>query len=534
MKIQKKYLVHFLIIALFGAFASVMMFWITVYGPFVGPDSVAYIETARSLLAGNGFYAGDQPMTHYSPVYPLLLAMAGLFQHGDVLQAGRWLCVILFGANIILLGIAVLICTEFSLPAAGCAMFVFIASSPIISIHSMAWSEAPFTTFTLAAFVLISLYIARPRSSLILAASLSAGCAMATRYAGVTLLPPVVLVLIFLGDRPMKHKIRDTFIFTTIALLPLASWLIRNMVTTETLTDRTLAIHVFSSQHIKNLISTMYDFALPMSMSDGSKAFYLGFAAIFFLVSLAFLHKKNYISSNANTIRIILPALCILFFFTYISFLVISVSFFDAHTPLNARILLPAFLVISIAGISLAWSFSSVLDSRIIWYSFIGFVFLSVTLNSFQAMTAAIIIHRDGYGFTSRQWKNSETIVSAMSLAGDMKIYSNGSDIIQFLTGRRVTMIPSFTNPETLKPNEDYEKQMQVMCREVDECKAIVVYLNGITWRQYLPAPQALEAKCVMPVLGRLNDGSIYGRSKRKAEKGAAQGGDSAVRHYRQ
>jgi len=74
-----------LLIILAGACASILMFWITDYGPGVSPDSTTYIETARNLLAGNGFTVGGKPMTHYPPAYPLLLSIVGLFQHGDIL-----------------------------------------------------------------------------------------------------------------------------------------------------------------------------------------------------------------------------------------------------------------------------------------------------------------------------------------------------------------------------------------------------------------------------------------------------------------
>ena len=382
----------------------------------------------------------------------------------------------------------------------------------------MIMSEAPFITFTLAAFFLLSLHIVRPTLYLLLAASLGVGCAMATRYVGITLLPPVVYGLLFFGNRPLKYKIGDTILVAAVASLPLTSWFIRNILVAERATNRAFAVHPFAFEHAKQLIITMYDFVLPISISGWMKALHLVIVAALFLVSLLFLHRKNYIRRNANIINVILPALCIVFFLTYISFLVISISFFDALTPLDGRILLPAFLAISVAGISLAWSLSSALGSRIVWYGFILFVFFSVTINGAWAVTEAVDIHRNGRGFTSREWKNSKTIASVMSLAKGMKIYSNGPDVIQFFTGRTVTNIPYVTDPLTLEPNQDYEEQLKVICREVGEGKAFIVYLNGITFRWFLPTLKEVESDCVMPVLARSDDGVIYGRPGGKAK----------------
>jgi hypothetical protein len=152
-RLQKDQLCLLLLLAFVGACASMLMFWITARGPGVSTDSVVYIDTAKSLLAGEGFFVRGQPLTHFPSAYPLLLAVAGLYPNSDMLQVARWLHAFLFGANIVLIALAVRMCTEDSLLATGCAMLLFLSSEPVIWVHSMAWSEPPFITFTLAAFV---------------------------------------------------------------------------------------------------------------------------------------------------------------------------------------------------------------------------------------------------------------------------------------------------------------------------------------------------------------------------------------------
>jgi hypothetical protein len=156
-----------------------------------------------------------------------------------------------------------------------------------------------------------------------------------------------------------------------------------------------------------------------------------------------------------------------------------------------------------------------------VWYAFILFVLLSVTINGAREVAVVVDTYRNGSGYTSRQWQNSETIAAVISLPKDMEIYSNGQDAIQFLTGRAVTNIPLVAYPGTLQLNQYFEEELQVICREVIEGEAIVVYLNGITWRWYLPTRNELESKCTMPVLARLDDGAIYARPKAQAEQGA-------------
>jgi hypothetical protein len=338
----------------------------------------------------------------------------------------------------------------------------------------------------------------------------------------------MVFTLFLFGDRPLKQKIRDIFLVTTVASLPLAAWLIRNIVIADTATDRIFAVHLFSLDHTKQLINALYELVLPISISGWARALHFGAAAALILVSLPLLYRRNSTTHNLNTVRIVLPALCIEFFLTYIVFLVVSISFFDAATPLDARILMLPFLVIIIAGISLAWSLSSALESRSVWYGFSLFVFFSVTVNLVPAVYETLDIHTNGRGLVSQRWRNSDTIASVMSLAKNMRIYSNTPDSIQFLTGRRAVSIPASVDPITLKPNHDYEEQLQVMCREVRDGHAFVVYLN-VAGLWYLPLLQELERKCVMAVFSILDDGVIYGRKRKQVHQDTAPDESHAV-----
>ena len=108
-------------IGLVGILASALMFWTTAHGPGVSPDSTVYIATAKSPLAGKGFYSGGRAMTHFAPVYPLLLAAAGAFDN-NILHASRLLGAFFFGANTVLIAFAIYMYTERSLTAP-CARF---------------------------------------------------------------------------------------------------------------------------------------------------------------------------------------------------------------------------------------------------------------------------------------------------------------------------------------------------------------------------------------------------------------------------
>ncbi|GAI92915.1 unnamed protein product [marine sediment metagenome] len=112
-----------------GVCASVLMLWITSIGPGVSPDSTVYLGVARSLLSGDGLVAAGKPLTHYPPGYPLSLALAGRLLGADLLQTQRLFGAFLFGVNTVLFGIAVALCTDCSLLAAGVAVSAFVLSA---------------------------------------------------------------------------------------------------------------------------------------------------------------------------------------------------------------------------------------------------------------------------------------------------------------------------------------------------------------------------------------------------------------------
>lgn len=79
-----------------------------------------------------------------------------------------------------------------------------MTSLAMLDLHSMAWSEPPFLGLSLASFILFSKYIVNPRFGLPVWASIFLGLAIATRYVGVTLLPPIITGALFLGNRPIR------------------------------------------------------------------------------------------------------------------------------------------------------------------------------------------------------------------------------------------------------------------------------------------------------------------------------------------
>jgi len=116
----------------------------------------------------------------------------------------------------------------------------------------------------------------------------------------------------------------------------------------------------------------------------------------------------------------------------------------------------------------------------------VGIVFISrmnipVTIQSVDRMQT------NGMGFNAVFWNKSHTIQKLDEFPMGTRIYSNGFDVINIKTGRESFSFPRKFNPVSTLIEEDYAADLDAMCREVNNGTALIVYLDEVDWREYLP-----------------------------------------------
>src|SRR6266508_4661842 len=108
-------------------------------GAGLSDDSIAYIAGARSMVAGHGFreawLASDQPVTHFPPAFPSVLAFFG-FLGIDPLHAARFVNAFLFGLSAGLIGTLAWRMVP-SLTAGLVLGGLFILSSDLLQVHAV-------------------------------------------------------------------------------------------------------------------------------------------------------------------------------------------------------------------------------------------------------------------------------------------------------------------------------------------------------------------------------------------------------------
>ncbi|HEV7473740.1 MAG TPA: hypothetical protein VGN90_06815 [Pyrinomonadaceae bacterium] len=504
--------------------AAAIARWCMASGLGISSDSVIYLSAADSLSAGHGFrsignhftpaIAEHEPLVIFPPAYPLLLSLSGWLSDNR-LNGARWLHTILFAANICLVGIIVSLSTAKSVRAILCAILFFLSSATLFELHTMAWSEPPFILFLLLAVLLLILHLRTPGYVLLVASSLATSLALTTRYAGVTILAPMVLTIFLIGNRPIRSRVRDALILVGIGILPLAIWLVGNFAESGSATKRSMAIHPIGFSDLSNITSSLLVFWVPFSGPLIIKILLLLICGALVLTGVVLaLRDRECGDSREQSGQLNAAALMLTSFFviTYLLFLVVYNSLTDPAVELSSRVLSPVYVF----GIILVFSLLHRLSrpgkgKKLAWGVFLFLVAL-LSGNILHTVAFAVERHRNGRGYTSREWAGSESVKYLEGLPESRPVYSNGIDVSHFLAKKEVLRLPAKSDPSNgKKKNAEFEQEMNTLRNQLIQDRAVVVYFDKITWRWYLPTRDELEHAYGLPVLSRLDDGVVFG-----------------------
>jgi hypothetical protein len=459
----------------------------TPYGMGLVNDSATYVEGATSLLAGKGYVrisgGGElKPITHFPPLFSLIMAgmgVAGL----DLLQGARVLITILFGVDILLVGLSVYKISH----SMGFAIFgaLLLAVSDLhLGVYSFALSEPLFLTLMLAGYLSLGQSIDQPHWSWSALTGLLLSLAYLTRYAGVSLFVTVVLAMIFL--RPPQILKRAGFMLAG-ALVPIIAWLVYSLVIggAGSLGNRQLLWHPLHLNTLFEALKNLLTWIAPDYLLTGG-ALWGRTLSLFSLLLLpgliAWLGWSVWHRTNLTRVQekpdegFTLAFTQGLHILVYLCFLLISLTFFDASTPLNDRILsviyIPEIILFSSA---MAWLWNR-LKGRvaILCWVLVVFCLFLVAFSIKDGYAAMNQLGREGQGFAHRGISDSPAI-EAIHMMPPMVIYSNKPGAIFLLTGKSAYVAPTPMDPVTGQTRSNFNDDLLQMQQRVRDGLAILV-----------------------------------------------------------
>jgi hypothetical protein len=479
---------------LFGAYQAYLT---TAWGAGLTTDSLSYLQGARSILK-NGDLSGLG--SHWPPLYFLLISLSiSLFQ--DPLAAIRWLQILTMAANVLLVAFVLYKATGRSLVASFTGTVVFITSKTVLWVHCMAWSEAFFCLLALAGVYFLAEYIREQEKIFLLVVSACfIGLAFVTRYVGITLIATGIAALLLWDRKKIFHRIGISIFFGFISSVPMLVWMIRNLLINQAATDRDFIFHPVPMQKIAFGLRLLSRW---LFLPENSPILLLG---VCFLLLAGYIYSLKILSGKEYDWNRMLE-ICFIFVVIYLGFILFSISFFDAHTPLDQRILYPVY-VFFFVGVILLYDRLSKITQFNKLSIFIPILLLFISFKQYSGQQFFIYnAIENGLGFSSRQWVQSDILHWLKNIPPTTVIYTNGPDPITIYTDRKSIMIPLHTYPVNKKKNLKFDAEIDKMKEDLINNNGVIVYFYSITWRWYLPTLEELKKKMALNVVYQGKDG---------------------------
>ena len=498
-------------LAVVGLAGAVVMLFATAKGIGLMPDSADYFAAARNLLAGHGLvvHAADgafTPLVLWPPLYPLVLALAGLA--GTALsEAGRLTAAFCFGGTVFLVGLSVRQYTG-SRTAALLGGLLALCSASLLETQSWAQSEGLFTVMALLSLLLVDRYRHSGRFRVLLAGALVCGLACITRYGGVALIPAGIVVLAGRRSAPPRRRLFDSGVFLLFAAAPLVLWLVRNAVSTGSATGRAVLFHPMPGWKLLTALDTFASWLVTFSAPGPVK--YAALIAAVTVISVL-LTSRLRTRGRRGAARPV-PRATALFLPLFLLTVVASITFLDAFIPLDSRMLSPLLPVAVVLAVRLghaAWQgFASRRLARVaLTLLAAGWLGLWVV----QAGSWLAHRSRDGAWYTSAQWRNSEVLAAVRLVPDSIAVYSNVPEGVYLVTGRPAFSVPPAVDHHTGRPNHGFLTQMDSLRVALDRGEATLVYVGRETERRwYLPDERELVGRLGLAPVARFRDGTIY------------------------
>ena len=149
----------------------------------------------------------------------------------DPLVWARGLNAALFGCCVALVAFWVAARTGSRIAAAVAGLMIGFAP-PLVYVSSLALTELPFIAAVLASLRALDAWLQQPTRRNLVLCTAAAALACLIRYQGLALVATIGLVIALLGAEPLRTRLKLALAVTTSSVLPLAAWLIRNVLLT--------------------------------------------------------------------------------------------------------------------------------------------------------------------------------------------------------------------------------------------------------------------------------------------------------------
>ncbi len=483
MNAQRQKFVLWIGLTLIASLAIWLVWFSTPYGMGMNDDSIAYIGGANTLLEGQGYLQAwlpsQRPMTHFPPGFSGTLVLIKLLTGLNPYRAARLLNGVLFGASALLIGWLGWRMTRRLFPSLMLSLLLVLTPG-LLRMHTYALSE-PLYMF-LALTVFHAWFWEGDRGKGLwsfrgpLLAGFLSGLAYLTRYAALALIATFLLLPFFIPISWQERLKRLAVYLLGFLPLPLV-WSLRNWLVAGNLTNRMLLWHPVTAEKLFEGVGTLSQLLMPveawrLAIFNTRPQIFEGTILVIFAFLIGWLFYRLVFRPQNGTpeaIRLSQGLYAVL----YPASLLVSISLFDASTPLNWRILSPLYPpLLFLAASAIAWLEQK--SRHTLWPA--RFVFLLLLgLSLWGTVKTVTQLRLDGQGFASIRWRESYIIKKILrNLPPDVRIYTNEEPVVYFYTGRPANALPTGMAATTRMINLNLAQEIEKVRQQVLEGKAVI------------------------------------------------------------
>ncbi len=534
---------YFSLLLIISLAAGLGLWYATPAGLGLTNDSAAYIGGARSLLTGSGYSdiwldSELEAITHYPPLLSLTLSGIGLLGL-DPYRGARLLHILLFAASTGLIGLLGYRMTQSRLAGIVLAL-LFATNAQFLQIHAQVLSEPLFLFLSLASFLTFSIAFENqsaqknnePNTAALrlryhpaqgwklktdhwlLLTGLLTALAFLTRYSALALIA-TFLVAIFIFQPDWRSRFIKIAFFLSGVVPPIAAWFIRNSLVADSATNRVIQYNPIQIANVRTGLWNVADFLIPVQgmqewlfRSGALSAFLITTGLVLFIWLAYQAYRSFFTGATVNSLTFTTA----LYVFGYLGAVLFSMSFFDASTKFQHRILSPLYVSWMIllvyflqtlntkdttpappalhqtqCGASVAGGAREVTKESPVFFRvfreirvlvlIVSLLILALSTFNFQ-QSITELREIDGLGYASWRWRQAEVLQIIKELPPEMAIYTNSPPAIYHVTGRASRVIPTPVNPTSRQPRENYERSLAEMRAELLAGRAVLVLFD--------------------------------------------------------
>lgn len=481
----------------------------TNYGVGLMVDSLTHTSTAESLLRGEGFVTAwnSRPQQGQPPLYALWLSLFATLDAVDknsVFEYAGQAGAIIFGLTILasVAWIAVRVRSRIIVIIGGaiCAVSPFLGD-----LFSLALTETLFTLVTVISLLTLDKFLTVNKRSLLILAATFSSLAWLTRHIGVTVIVSSILVLATRGGLTLRQRLNSIAVYSSISILPSSLWMFRNYIVLGQFSERRwstgfdwiTSLNLTSSEVTKWLMGTTgLNYLNRLSRTLGIdvtlfRIIVLGLMVSFTVSGFIHLYRKGI---RVDTKDLIVPtSFIVVYSVALIASLIVTDIDVDVRylSPVYVPILVVVTRVIGryISSISQA-NQSTIIPSHAqqthkerskLRFIMIACLSLPLALTTFSSCDQIRIWREQGFGYSSANWSDSETISYLKSNPINGRIYSNEARAVYIHMDTSDELEVHFIQLQAELPDE--ARYWDDRARD-DDLEMYVIWFHG--WRPFI------------------------------------------------